>query len=37
VAEDSLEGGADIEVAIQATDRPELRAGGKARFIAPSD
>jgi cytochrome c oxidase accessory protein FixG len=33
----SLEGGADIQVTIEATDRPDLRAGGKARFIAPSD
>ena len=31
-----LRGGADIEFTIQATDRPQLRASGKARFIAPS-
>ncbi len=37
VPEDALEGGADIEVSIQATDQPELRATGKARFIAPHD
>jgi cytochrome c oxidase accessory protein FixG len=32
-----LQGGADIQVEIQATDQPRLRAGGKARFIAPTD
>jgi polyferredoxin len=32
-----LEGGSDIELTIQATDRPDLKASGKARFIAPSD
>ena len=37
IPEDALEGGADIQVEIAATDKPELRAGGKARFIAPSD
>jgi len=37
IPEDALEGGADIEVSIQATDQPELRATGKARFIAPHD
>jgi cytochrome c oxidase accessory protein FixG len=37
IPEDALEGGADIRVEIAATDKPELRAGGKARFIAPSD
>ncbi|MCJ7452559.1 MAG: cytochrome c oxidase accessory protein CcoG [Steroidobacteraceae bacterium] len=37
VPEDALEGGADIQVSIQATDQPELRATGKARFIAPHD
>jgi hypothetical protein len=37
VPEDALEGGADIEVSIQAVDRPDLRATGKARFIAPHD
>jgi polyferredoxin len=37
IPEDALEGGADIQVEIAATDKPELRAVGKARFIAPSD
>jgi len=37
IPEDALEGGADIQLAIQATDRPDLQASGKARFIAPSD
>jgi hypothetical protein len=37
IPDDALEGGADIELAIQATDRPDLQANGKARFIAPSD
>jgi polyferredoxin len=37
IPEDALEGGADIQVSIQATDAPELRATGKARFLAPSD
>ena len=37
VPRETLEGGADIVVAIEATDRPELKASGKARFIAPSD
>jgi cytochrome c oxidase accessory protein FixG len=32
----ALAGGADIELGIEATDRPELKASGKARFIAPS-
>jgi polyferredoxin len=32
-----LKGGADIEVSIEAVDRPDLRATGKARFIAPTD
>jgi len=32
----ALAGGADIEVGIEAADRPELKASGKARFIAPS-
>jgi cytochrome c oxidase accessory protein FixG len=37
IPEDALKGGADIQVEIAATDKPELRAGGKARFIAPTD
>jgi cytochrome c oxidase accessory protein FixG len=37
VPREALAGGADIEVAIQVVDRPELTARGKARFIAPSD
>ena len=37
IPEDALEGGADIRVEIVATDKPALRAGGKARFIAPTD
>ena len=37
IPEDALEGGADIQVSIQATDQPGLEASGKARFLAPSD
>jgi polyferredoxin len=37
IPEDSLEGGADIEVSIEAAGRPDLTASGKARFIAPTD
>jgi len=37
IPEDALEGGADIELAIEATDAPELTATGQARFIAPTD
>jgi polyferredoxin len=37
VPRSELKGGADIEVAIQATDRPDLKASGKARFLAPTD
>jgi polyferredoxin len=37
VPEENIEGGADILVAIEATDRPDLKASGKARFIAPTD
>jgi len=37
IPEDSLEGGADIQLAIEATGRPDLKASGKARFIAPTD
>ena len=37
VPRESIEGGADILVAIEATDRPDLKASGKARFIAPTD
>jgi cytochrome c oxidase accessory protein FixG len=37
VPRSELKGGADIQVMIQATDKPELRASGKARFIAPTD
>jgi cytochrome c oxidase accessory protein FixG len=37
IPEHALEGGADIQVSIQATDQPQLRASGKARFIAPHD
>jgi cytochrome c oxidase accessory protein FixG len=37
IPEDALEGGADIQVSIEATDQPELRASGKARFLAPTD
>jgi cytochrome c oxidase accessory protein FixG len=37
VPRDEVEGGADIRVEIQATDRPDLHAGGKARFLAPED
>ena len=37
VPRDQVAGGADIEVEIQATNRPDLKAAGKARFIAPTD
>jgi len=37
VPRDEIAGGADIEVAIEAAGRPDLRAAGKARFIAPTD
>jgi len=37
IPEDALEGGTDIQVSIQATDAPGLRASGKARFLAPTD
>jgi cytochrome c oxidase accessory protein FixG len=33
----SLQGGADLEIAIEAVNRPDLKARGKARFIAPTD
>ena len=36
VPRDAASGGADILVEIRATDRPDLRATGKARFIAPT-
>ena len=32
-----IKGGTDIHVEILATDRPDLKAGGKARFLAPTD
>ena len=37
VPRDQVAGGADIQVEIQATNRPDLKAAGKARFIAPTD
>jgi len=37
VPRDQVAGGADVEVTIQATDRPDLKASGKARFLAPTD
>jgi len=37
VPRDAVAGGSDIQVEIQATDRADLRAAGKARFIAPTD
>jgi cytochrome c oxidase accessory protein FixG len=37
IPEGELEGGADIEVAVQAIDDPKLRASGEARFLAPTD
>jgi polyferredoxin len=37
VPRDSVRGGADLVFSIAATDRPELAASGKARFIAPTD
>jgi cytochrome c oxidase accessory protein FixG len=37
IPEHALKGGADIQVSIQATDQPQLRATGEARFIAPRD
>jgi len=33
----SLQGGADLEVGIEAVNRPDLKATGRARFIAPTD
>jgi cytochrome c oxidase accessory protein FixG len=33
----SLQGGADLEVGIEAVNRPDLKASGRARFIAPTD
>jgi len=33
----SLQGGADLVVGIEAVNRPDLKASGKARFIAPTD
>jgi cytochrome c oxidase accessory protein FixG len=33
----SVQGGADLMLSIEATDRPDLTASGKARFIAPTD
>jgi polyferredoxin len=37
VPRSELKGGADIRVEIAATDQPQLQAGGKARFISPTD
>jgi hypothetical protein len=37
VPRDQVSGGADVVVTIQATDRPDLTASGKARFLAPTD
>jgi len=37
VPRDAVRGGADLVFSIAATDRPELAASGKARFIAPTD
>jgi len=37
VPRDSVRGGADLVFSIAATDRPDLAASGKARFIAPTD
>jgi cytochrome c oxidase accessory protein FixG len=37
VPRSSVKGGTDLVVSIEATDRPELTASGKARFIAPTD
>jgi hypothetical protein len=36
VPRDQVAGGADIQVEIQATHRPDLKAAGKARFLAPT-
>jgi cytochrome c oxidase accessory protein FixG len=33
----SIQGGTDLVVSIEATNRPDLKASGKARFIAPTD
>jgi polyferredoxin len=33
----SVQGGTDLVFTIEAVDRPELKASGKARFIAPTD
>jgi hypothetical protein len=37
VPRSSVKGGSDLVFSIEATDRPELTASGKARFIAPTD
>jgi cytochrome c oxidase accessory protein FixG len=37
VPRSSVKGGTDLVFSIEATDRPELTASGKARFIAPTD
>jgi polyferredoxin len=37
VPRDQVSGGADVVVTIQATDRPDLTASGRARFLAPTD
>jgi cytochrome c oxidase accessory protein FixG len=37
VPRDSLQGGADLVLTLEATDAPELTATGQARFIAPTD
>jgi polyferredoxin len=33
----AVRGGTDLQFAIEATDRPDLKASAKARFIAPTD
>jgi hypothetical protein len=33
----TVQGGTDLVFSIEAVDRPELQADGKARFIAPTD
>jgi len=37
VPRDAVRGGTDVILTLQAVDRPDLTASGKARFIAPSD
>jgi hypothetical protein len=37
VPRNAVRGGTDLVLSVEATDRPDLAASGKARFIAPAD